>query len=292
MSNKVYIGLIAVLLAVVGYMAYAINTKEKEIIYINQEKGTVMDEREGLEVELEAMRMKYDTMTVTNSTLEAERQANLEQITALQKKVKNRDYDVKKLQAEAETLRSIMKNYIHQIDSLNTLSKQLAMERDQQTERADQAEAKGKELEGALTTTQDMVNKGAVLTAGEFANTPFFARNSGKEVETDKANKAEGIKSCFKVRKNAIAKPGTRKLYMSIVGPDGKVLSGKNAGTVTVDGVETAYTEIRDVDYQQNDVDVCIYYTGGEGAKFAKGNYKINIYESGASIGSSSVVMK
>lgn len=292
MSNKVYIGLIAVLLAVVGYMAYAINKKEKEIIYINQEKGTVMDEREGLEVELEAMRMKYDTMTVTNSALEAERQANLEQITALQKKVKNRDFDIKKLQAEAETLRSIMKNYIHQIDSLNTLSKQLAMERDQQTQRADQAEAKGKELEGALTTTQEMVSKGAVLTAGEFANTPFFARNSGKEVETEKANKAEGIKSCFKVRKNAIAKPGNRKLYMSIVGPDGKVLSGKNSGTVTVDGVETAYTEIRDVDYQQNDVDVCIYYTAGEGAKFAKGNYKINIYESGAAIGSSTVVMK
>ncbi|MFM9984563.1 MAG: hypothetical protein ACKVOK_04980 [Flavobacteriales bacterium] len=292
MSNKVYICLIAVLLGVVGYMAYAINKKEKEVEYVYLENGKVMDEREGLEVELEAMRMKYDTMTVSNSTLEAERQANLEQITALQKKVKNRDFDIKKLQAEAGTLRDIMKNYIHQIDSLNTLSKQLAMERDQQTERADQAEAKGKELEGALTTTQDMVNKGAVLTAGEFANTPFFTRNSGKEIETDKANKTEGIKSCFKVRKNAIAKPGTRKLYMSIVGPDGKVLSGKNSGTISVGGVETAYSEIRDVDYQQNDVDVCIYYSGGEDAKFAKGNYKINIYESGASIGSSSVVMK
>ena len=84
MSNKVYIGLIAVLLVAIGVMAYKFNQKEKEIEYVYLENGKVMDEREGLEVELEAMRMKYDTMTVTNSTLEAERQANLEQITALQ----------------------------------------------------------------------------------------------------------------------------------------------------------------------------------------------------------------
>jgi chromosome segregation ATPase len=140
MSNKVYIGIIAVLLGAVGYMAYNINKKEKEIVYINQEKGTVMDEAEGLEVELESMRMKYDTMTVTNSTLAAERDANLAQITELQQKVKSRNYDIKKLQAEAETLRGIMKNYIYQIDSLNTMTKQLAMERDQQAERATTAE--------------------------------------------------------------------------------------------------------------------------------------------------------
>ncbi len=292
MSNKVYIGIIAVLLGAVGYMAYNINQKEKEIVYINQEKGTVMDEAEGLEIELEAMRIKYDTMTVSNSALQAERDANLAQLEELQKKVKSGNYNIKKLQAEAETLRGIMKNYIYQIDSLNTMNKQLAMERDVQTQRATDAEAKGQQLESDLSTSNSMIAKGAQLQAGGFTNLALFERNNGKQVDTDKASKTEMIKSCFTVRKNEIAKPGSRKLYMSVIGPDNSTLGGSGSGSTQVGGAETAYSVSREVDYQQQDTDVCIYYTAAEGYVFKKGNYKINLYESGVLIGSSTVVLK
>ncbi|MFN0031380.1 MAG: hypothetical protein ACKVOR_04390 [Flavobacteriales bacterium] len=292
MNNKVYIGIIAVLLGVVGYMAYNINKKEKEIVYINQEKGTVMDEAEGLEIELEAMRMRYDTMTVTNSELMANRDANLAQIEELQKKVKSRNYDIKKLQSEAETLRGIMKNYIYQIDSLNTANKQLAMERDQQTQRAVDAETKGQQLESDLSTSNQMVAKGAQLQAGNFTNTALFERTNGKQVDTEKASKTEMIKTCCTVRKNEIAKPGSRKLYMSVVGPDGKTLSGNTSGLIETGSTETAYSVSREIDYQQQDTDVCIYYMAPDGYTFQKGNYKISIYEAGALIGSSTLVMK
>jgi len=100
------------------------------------------------------------------------------------------------------------------------------------------------------------------------------------------------IKSCFKIRKNPIAKPGVRTLYMSVVGPDGKVLTGKSSGTVSVGGADTPYSVTREVDYQQNDTDVCVYYTANEGYEYQKGNYKILIYESGNQIGSSTFVLK
>lgn len=292
MSNKVYIGIIAVLLGAVGIMAYNINKKEKEIVYINQEKGTVMNEAEGLEIELEAMRMKYDTMTVSNSALQADRDANLAQIQDLQKRVKSGNFNIKKLQAEAETLRSIMKNYIYQIDSLNTLSKQLALDRDAQTERALTAESRGQQLETDLSTSNQMIAKGAQLQAGEFSNLALFERNNGKQVDTDKAAKTEMIKSCFKVRKNEIAKPGARKLYMSVIGPDGKTLGGSTSGKIQASDGEIDYSVSRDVDYQQQDVDVCIYYTAAEGYIFVKGSYKINVYEGTSVIGSSTVVLK
>jgi chromosome segregation ATPase len=69
------------------------------------------------------------------------------ELAVLLKKVKNKDYDISKLRAEAETLRGIMKNYIHQIDSLNQINKQLTMERDAEAMRANEAEEKGKTLE-------------------------------------------------------------------------------------------------------------------------------------------------
>ena len=147
-------------------------------------------------------------------------------------------------------------------------------------------------MEGELTTTKDMVSKGAMLTTGEYVNVGVFERNNGKQVETDRAAKTEMIKSCFKVRKNQIAKPGVRTLYMAVIGPDGKALSGKTSGNVSVAGQDTPYSVTREVDYQQQDTDVCVYYAANDGYEFKKGSYKIMVYESGTLIGQSDIPLK
>ena len=292
MSNKVYIIIIAILLGVLGFMAYKINSQDKEYVYISQEYANLDEDRKELAVELEAMKMNYDTLSVTNSEMQAKIDEQENELSVLLKKVKNKDYDITKLKAEANTLRGIMKNYIHQIDSLNQANQLLTAERNAEAERANSAEAKGKELEGELSTSKEMNAKGSVLTTGEYVNTALFERNTGKQVDTDRASKTEMIKSCFRIRKNPIAKPGMRTLYMAVVGPDNKVLTGKTSGNITVGGAETPYSVTREVDYQQNDADVCVYYTANEGYEFQKGNYKINVYENGGLIGSSNITLK
>ncbi|MFM7234271.1 MAG: hypothetical protein ACKO7B_21140 [Flavobacteriales bacterium] len=292
MSNKVYIAVIAVLLGAVGIMAYNLNKKEKEIVYISQEYANLDTERQDLAVELEGMKMQYDTLSVTNSEMQAKIDEQENELAALLKRVKNKDYDIRKLKAEAETLRGIMKNYIAQIDSLNKANQQLTAERDAESQRANSAEAKGRELEGELSTSREMNAKGSVLSAGEFQNLALRERNSGKSVDTDRAKRTETIKSCFNIRKNTIAKPGKRVLQMAIVGPDGQVLSGKKSGTTTVNGAQIQYSESREVEYQQADTDVCIYFTANEGFEYKEGTYKINIYESGSLIGSSTITLR
>lgn len=292
MSNKVYIVVIALLLGVVGFMAVKINNQDKEYVYISQEYANLDEDRKELAAELEGMKLNYDTLSVENEDMQAKIDEQENELAVLLKKVKNKDYDISKLRAEAETLRGIMKNYIHQIDSLNQMNKQLTMERDAEAMRANEAEEKGKTLESELSTSKEMNAKGSVLSTGEFSNLALFERNTGKQVETERASKTEMIKSCFRIRKNPIAKPGVRTLYMSVVGPDGKVLTGKSSGTVSVGGAETPYSVTREVDYQQNDTDVCVYYTANEGYEYQKGNYKVLIYESGNQIGSSTFVLK
>jgi hypothetical protein len=292
MSNKVYIVIIVVLLGVVGWMAYSMNTKDKEYVYVKQEYANLDQERMELAVDLEAMKLNYDTLTVTNADMQAKVDQQENELADLLKKVKNKDYDITKLKAEANTLRGIMKTYIAQIDSLNQANKQLAMERDLESSRANTAESNLQMTAEELKAQKEVTAKGAQLTTGEFLNTGVFARNSGKEVETDKASKTETIKSCFKVRKNQIATPGTKTLYVSIIGPDGKVLTGNKSGTAMLDGQETQYSIPREVDYQQQDTDVCVYYSAPQGYEFKKGNYKVIVYEGGATIGTSSVSLK
>jgi len=276
----------------VGIMAYNLNKKEKEIVYISQEYANLDTERQDLAVELESMKIQYDTLSVTNTEMQAKIDEQENELAALLKKVKNKDYDIRKLKAEAETLRGIMKNYIAQIDSLNRANAQLTAERDSESQRANSAEAKGRELESELNTSREMTAKGSVLSTGEFQNIALRERNSGKSVETDRASKAETIKSCFNIRKNTIAKPGNRVIQMAVIGPDGQVLTGKKSGTTTINGAQVQYSESREVEYQQADTDVCIYFTANEGYEYKKGNYKIFIYEGGNMIGTSSITLK
>lgn len=290
MSNKVYIGIIAVLAALCIYLGFQIKNANEKIVYIDREKNTIMDERDVLAVELEQMKMGYDTLQTDNAEMAAKIAEQQEDIANLIRKAKNKDYDISKLKAEAETLRSIMKGYIKQIDSLQQANDRLFAEKEAESMRANSAENRSKELESDLTVTKEMVNKGSILSTGEFVNSGINVRSSGKEVETDRANKTKMIKSCFTVRKNAIVKPGNKKLYLRIIGPDGNVLQGKESGSVTIDGKAENISAARDVDYQNQDTDVCVYYTAQNELK--KGSYKIYVYESNSLIGQTDLNLK
>jgi hypothetical protein len=290
MSNKVYIGIIVALLAALGYMAFLVNQKNEKIVYIDREKNAVMDERDVLEVELEQMKMAYDTLQTDNEDMRVKIEGQQTEIEALIKKARSKDYDTSKLRKEAETLRTIMKGYIHQIDSLQQANDRLITEKDAEAARANQAENRSKELESDLTTTKEIVSKGSVLSTGGFSSTGVNLRSSGKQVDTDRAAKSEMLKSCFTVRKNPIVKPGTKTIYLRIIGPDGKLLSGKDGGTITAEGKQEPASVSREIDYQNQDTDVCVYYTAQ--GELKKGSYKILVYESNNLIGQSDLVLK
>lgn len=290
MSNKVYIGIIAVLTVLCVYLGFQIKNANEKIVYIDREKNTILDERDVLAVELEQLKMGYDTLQTDNAEMAAEIAEQRSQIESLIKKSKNKDYDISKLRAETETLRTIMKGYIHQIDSLQQVNERLYTEKEQEAMRANNAENRSKELEGDLSVKNEMLNKGSVLSTGSYSNTGINLRSSGKQVDTDKASRTEMLKSCFTVRKNPIVKPGQKNIYLRIVGPDGKVLPGKDAGTVTVDGQAQPASVVRQVDYQNEDTDVCVYYTAQ--GELKKGNYKIYVYEGNSLIGQSDLTLK
>jgi hypothetical protein len=272
------------------YLGFQIKNANEKIVYIDREKNTILDERDVLAVELEQLKMGYDTLQTDNAEMAAEIAEQRSQIESLIKKSKNKDYDISKLRAETETLRTIMKGYIHQIDSLQQVNERLYTEKEQEAMRANNAENRSKELEGDLSVKNEMLNKGSVLSTGSYSNTGINLRSSGKQVDTDKASRTEMLKSCFTVRKNPIVKPGQKNIYLRIVGPDGKVLPGKDAGTVTVDGQAQPASVVRQVDYQNEDTDVCVYYTAQ--GELKKGNYKIYVYEGNSLIGQSDLTLK
>jgi hypothetical protein len=119
----------------------------------------------------------------------------------------------------------------------------------------------------------------------------LFMRNNGKQVDTDRARKAEMVKCCFTLGENKVTEPGDKTIYMRVISPDGTVLPASDGNNrFQFNGVEGEYSAKRDLNYQNAPVDACIFWTGG--AAMATGQYIVEIYEAGALISKSSFDLK
>jgi hypothetical protein len=305
MNKKVAVVIVSVLSATCLSLAYWVKISRDRIVALENNMGALnvlaMDAGNATpeqiielyklaEDSLTSMKMMYDTLNTDNTEMMAQIEDQRTQIEALLKRAKNKDYDIKKLLAETQTLRNIMKGYIHQIDSLQQDNDRLFAEGQQAKQQAEVAENRSKTLETDLNSAKEIVKAGSVLSTGGFSATGVFARNSGAEATTDRAAKSNMIKTSFTLRENRIVKPGRKTLYLKVIGPKGNTIYGIGGGSFTATGQTDTFGASREIDYQGQDTDVSIYFTPT--SSLDKGSYRLEIYESGNLIGKSEVVLK
>ena len=192
---------------------------------------------------------------------------------------------IKEYQKELGTLRAIMKNMVREIDSLNTLNQQLIAENIKVKEEAATAK-KPLRRRAAHRGINTQVAKGSVVKARNVTAVALNRRGS----ETSRASRTAKIKTCFTLNENAIAKPGSRYVYMRVVGPDDFVLAKSETDLFDFEGEKIVFSANREVDYQNKDVDMCIFFDSS--GELAKGTYKITLYMDGYMIGYTELVLK
>ncbi|MDG1262281.1 MAG: hypothetical protein P8H59_02445 [Flavobacteriales bacterium] len=292
MNNKVYIGVIAVLLMACAYLGYNLSKKGDEVVQKTEEIGGLEIERQSLELELQKMSFSYDTLRTENSYMMAEMAAQRTEIEDLLKKVKDKNWSVSKLKKEASTLRSIMKGYIVTIDSLNQLNQNLMAENDELNQRVTTVEGENDELLQRQENMEGLIATGQVLQTASVSATAIRLTSGGNQRETNRSSKTEMIKACFTLMENPIAKPGEKNLYMRIIAPDGSVLANKDGNATREfngEGVQN-FSVSRTIDYNNQRMDVCVFYTVQ--SDLEKGDYKMFIYEEGNRIGTIDLALK
>ena len=255
---------------------------------VQKEYIGLSEERQDLAVEIESLKMQYDTLTVYNANIPSIVNQQQQKLEQLLRKLKDSGSDLNAIRDEMKVCREIQAYCFAQNHPSYTEGEVYRYEPSSSPERYQRPDFPSKEE--ITSGTGD--SSGEVLSAGEFQNQALRQRNTGVSVETDRAAKTETIRSCFNIRKNSIAKPSTRTIQMAIVGPDGQVLTGKKSGTTSINGTQVQYSESREVEYQQSNTDVCMNFSANEGYEYKRGNYKIYIYEDGNMIGSSSITLK
>ena len=111
-----------------------------------------------------------------------------------------------------------------------------------------------------------------------------------RDKETGRASRIQKLRTCFTLMENAIAEAGVRRVYIRIFGPDGALLANAEGGTFAANEEQLTYTAVREVDYQNADTDVCIYY--GEDGRYERGGYRVEGYSDGVLVGEGETSMR
>lgn len=283
-NNLIIIFLSVVLLAVVVVFFVQHSENKKILNALNQEKVSI-------QTELNSMMTNYDSIHTNNETLQGElsvAQTKVKDLLLEVGQVKKVSYDeIARYRQEVTTLRTIMKNYIIQVDSLNRRNELLMAENVQVKEEFAQSESKNQQLVVEKDRLQEKIKMAAQLEVTELVAVGINDR--GKEAES--ARRAVQIRVSFVISKNVTAPRGNKVIYVRIQKPN-QVLFQKSANDLfAFEDLKIPYSAKREVTYEGNSLPVNIFWDN-EGAEFLPGEYTIDIFADGSNIGTTKFVMK
>lgn len=295
-NNKVLVILLILLLLSNGAFVFLwiqeMGKVKTEVVF----KEKLIEEKNSLTSDLEELKSQYATLETSDLALKQEldqKRAQIDELIAEAEKHKNDAYIISKLKKETETLRKIMKHYVVQIDSLNTLNQTLVSEKKEVIASLDAEKNKTTQLSQEKDNLQKTVNIGARLKAvSPVAKGVKFKSGGAKEIETDRASKVERIRVSFTLGENPIAKKEVKPVYVRIVSPDGKELtkSMEESNIISFSGSRGYYAAKQDVNYKNQDVAVKVMCPSPSG--FVPGKYLIDIICDEAIVGQTSVTLK
>ncbi|HPW78505.1 MAG: hypothetical protein BWX62_00278 [Bacteroidetes bacterium ADurb.Bin037] len=246
-------------------------------------------EKEELTRQTIQLRSEYDSLSTTNDTLNLRLTEEREKIDLLIQRINKTEATnrarIREYERELGTLRSIMRSYIHQIDSLNTLNLALRQDATQAREEASRATQQYEELR---TTTEEyarQVEIGAQIKGRNFILTGIT--ESGKESE--RSSRISKLKLCGSLIENSIARKGPHNIYLRVKGPDGILLTNPDQGVFNTAGEQMIYSAVREIDYQGTEVEFCIYFGG---VSFSRGIYKAEAYTVDGQIGAADILLR
>lgn len=277
---KILILILVVILAAISFLYFKQIQSLKADFAI--ERDTLANRITNLINDIDNVQFANDTMSMS---LSIERNKADSLMTRLLQERSASRATVRKYEKEIGTLKTVMQSYIKQIDSLNRLNESLAAEnityRKQVTTerlRADAAEEKAAEY-------SDKIRMGSIVKARDINIVPL--NNSNKEVT--RAARATRLRVDFVLSSNDLTTPGGRNVYVRITGPDGYIMANSEGALFPFEGDQITYSAVREVDYQNDDLPVSLYYSD---SAVTAGTYLVQIYLDGYAIGSSEIYLK
>ncbi len=280
---RVVIILLAVILAALSILYFNIHRQQQA------DYALLQIDRDSIQSNLSHLMEDFDNLQISNDSISANLGLERERADSLMERLKKeRSWNyakIKQYEKEVGTLQTLMRNYLRQIDSLNTLNKQLINENVGYRKEISTISQRAELAEERATELDNMVKQGSVLKARNIRLTALNAKSK----EVSRIKNAARLRTDFMLAANELTTPGDKTIYVRILAPDGYVLSTEGAPTFEFEGERLSYSAHRSIDYQNEDIEVGIFYNG---SGFTAGKYTIQLYAEGRLIGSTEIAMR
>jgi FtsZ-binding cell division protein ZapB len=272
-----------ILLAAVVVLFYRLNDTKKQA---NETEQYLETQKKSLTNELQDLIGEYDALKTNNDSINQKLTEQQEKIKKLLNYQASNVQKIKLYEKELKTLRDVLKSYIAQVDSLTTRNQQLIQENTEVKGSLDVAREENIKLSTEKEDLSSKVQKAAVITTSNIVVTPLNKR--GKD--EDKSTRITKLKVCFTLRENAIAAAGSKEVFIRITRPDEMVLAYSESDVFNFQGQQIVYSAKRQVEYENKDLDVCIFWDNND--KIIVGTYTVDIFTDGALIGTTKFTIK
>jgi hypothetical protein len=309
-SNGAFLVITMILLAGLGVMAYLWSKKNAELNDCMNENTLLRSDMKGmddmmsgyvgnmskdLKTDFKNMLKTYDALIAKDKTkadsLNVQKQKIQSLLDEMNRNKRMSASQLVRMQRENETLRTIMKGYVKQIDSLNTLNLKLTSVLDETTTKLNTTTEERDQFKAEAEQKTEQVRKGSRLQAYGFTSVGLRMKLNDMPEPTNRARNVVQIKSSFTLSENPITTAGRKVVYLQVVNPDGKTLQNKSSNAIQTENGTVAYSDKKEIDYQNERIDLSIFYDL-RGEEAIKGNYKVKIYCDGNLIGSDSFTLK
>lgn len=281
--KNIMVALVAAVVVLAGVLAVVWYKNSEMIKELELDKDALTQEMIQLQNDYATLSSDYDEI---NHQLDSSREEVSQLIEKLVKTEARNRSKIRQYEKELGTLRTIMKSYIVQIDSLNTLNKKLTADAAAARREAAESKKKSEMLSKTVEALEGQVATGAVIKARGIA---LNAYNQSDKV-TDRSSRVTYMMTTLSLVENALAEKGPVRVYLRLLGPDSVLLTGEAPVNFTVAGEPMLGTASREVDYQGAEVDMSIYIN--KIPEFAKGHYVVEAYTEQGLLGTSELMLR
>jgi myosin heavy subunit len=305
------------IIALLGLSAFLIYTKINQDKLIKKQSAELIEEtrlKADLEKEyyqalsdLEEMRGNNSELNAMIETQKTELKKQKDRIDGLIKSAKELEKakeEISKLRAYVTEVEELRK----QNAALQESNVALTSERDELVIQVQQERVTNEELTATTTTLSSekeqlqqekesltkKVDIASSIKVNEIKATAYRVKSSGKESDSKKAGKIDGIKVCFNTSSNVLVSTGQERFYARLINPLGEVMAIQDLGSGSMKlgntGESVQYTQSVEIDYGPEPKEACINWQPG--IPFEPGTYGVEIYNKGFMSGKGSFVLK
>ncbi|MCG9792960.1 hypothetical protein [Flavobacterium algicola] len=292
-SLKAVIAVLAILL--VGSLVYIFKVSS-DVENVQTELTTTVTEKETVMKDLQDLKSTYDAAIAENTSMSEELIKERDKVVSLMSDLSKSKGDVASLakyKKQFITLQSNMKSLMAENEGLKMANTKLTVQRDSTTVVLAASQRTNETLLSQNDDLAKVVEKGTKLSIVNLKTSAYIVRNPGllrsseKQIETDKASRADMLKISFTIAENQIAKSGDKTYYVQIIDAKSNVLGDKktqNFGDKTL-----SYSFATTIKYENKTVQVSENLPGKD---FVKGSYFVNIFDKDVLVSKSSFDLK